>query len=102
MPPTFSPSEYRDSFADALASVTLLVRGKKQEGGFYWAYIAMKPSMISQLQDARKRGMFDLDEYGTILESGDEEFPPQEIVVRMAEMYGLPIAKEMEILKQFD
>lgn len=99
---SFSPTQSVDSFADAYTSVTLLVKGRLQEGGLYWAYIAMKPSMISEFKDANKRGMFDLEEYGAILEFGEGGHPPADLVERMYRTYGMPVEKERELLGLFD
>lgn len=83
--PTLSPQ----SVADLLCTLIILCRGKDAEGKPIWAYLCMKPSMASAFRFARERGGFDISDYGTVLESGDGEEPPEQIKKRMERDYGV-------------
>jgi hypothetical protein len=94
----------------------MLVYGKLETGGPFWVYVAVKPSMFQAFQEAEKSKTLDLykfDEFGEIIVSGEGETPPEEVTLKVAEMYNTDptqffkpidpekvIAKKVEELKQ--
>ncbi len=64
-----------------------------------WAYMAIKPSMAQSFKEARDKGIFDIEEYGTIIESGEGESPPVEVMHRMEQQYGMRHNYEDDLLK---
>lgn len=89
MSTTFAPNDSQDSFADLLTTIIMSVKGKLKDGSAYWAYLAMKPSMVKPLKDAQATGNFDLEDYGTVIEWGAGEAPPAEVLERMRKDYAL-------------
>jgi hypothetical protein len=80
---------------DDVARVIVLVRGMMQNGkGFYWCYVAVKPSLYEQFK-AVTGNKYDIqnfanDGYGEIVVSGDDREPPKEVTEKVAEMFGVP------------
>ena len=69
----------------------MLLYGKMDHGGPFWCYVAVKPSMFDQFKAAEAQGKIDLynfDEYGEVIVSAEGETPPEEVTVKVAEMYG--------------
>jgi hypothetical protein len=83
------PPLSQQSVADLLCTIIILCRGKDENGKPIWAYLCMKPSMASAFKCARERGGFDIEDYGTVLESGNGEEPPAELKVRMERDYAV-------------
>lgn len=70
-----------------------LVRGLMEKGGFYWCYVAVKPSLVVKFQQAIK-GKYNIqnfvkDEYGEVIVSGRGKEPPIEITKKVTEMFGV-------------
>lgn len=78
-----------DAMADLLCTIMILCRGSDEDGEDCWAYMCVKPSMAQAFKDARDKGIFDIEEYGTVIESGSGIEPPVEIKRRMERDFGM-------------
>jgi len=77
------------SMADLLCTVILLCRGVGTDKKPFWAYMCIKPSMAESFKEARNKGVFQLENYGTIIELGEGDEVPSEIKQRMERDYGV-------------
>ncbi len=93
-PPPLSPQ----SMDDLLCTIMLLCRGTRPNGTPFWAYMCVKPSMAQAFKEVRDRGGFNLEDYGTILESGAGTEIPPEVQKRMERDYGINHSYEAELL----
>lgn len=101
MAPSFSPTSNQDSFADLLSTVIVFVTGKlADEDVRYWAYLAMKPSMAKPFMEAQAKGNFQLEDFGTIIEWGKGNAPPEEVVERMRRDYAADPDYEQKLLEK--
>lgn len=77
---------------DDVARVIVLVRGLMENGGFYWAYVAVKPTLHKQFAEAiaKKYNIqnFVKDQYGEVIVSGQGKNPPDEVTKKVAEMFS--------------
>lgn len=103
---------------DALSRVIMLLYGKMDHGGPFWCYVAVKPSMFDAFKAAESQGKIDLynfDEYGEVIVSAEGQTPPEDVTIKVAEMYGADpstffqpidplaeIGKKIEELKKSD
>lgn len=103
---------------DALSRVIMLLYGKMDHGGPFWCYVAVKPSQFEAFKAAESKGLIDLynfDEFGEVIVSAEGQTPPEDVTIKVAEMYGAdpstffqpidPIAeigKKIEELKKQD
>lgn len=74
---------------DLLCTIMVLCQGRLQSGKPYWAYMCVKPSQAQAFKEARERGGFDLEEYGSIIEWGEGNEPPEDVRRRMEREYGM-------------
>ena len=81
--------EEQSLLADLCATLMVLTQGTTQEGEAFWAYLCIKPSMAKSFAEARMRGGFMLEEYGTIIESGLGAAPPDNIRQKMQTQFGM-------------
>ena len=68
----------------------VLIYGLLEDGGPFWLYAAVKPSKYKDFLAAQKDGSLDLytfDEYGEIIISDKGTSPPDEVTLKVAEMY---------------
>lgn len=99
---------------DKLSRVIMLLYGRMDHGGPFWCYVAVKPSKFEAFKAAEKEGKIDLynfDEYGEVIVSAEGQTPPDEVTVKVAEIYGAdpstffqpidPIAQINEKIEQF-
>ncbi|MDX2074561.1 MAG: hypothetical protein SFX19_09410 [Alphaproteobacteria bacterium] len=93
-PPPLSP----EAVADLLCTLMLLCRGKNAKNQPIWAYLCIKPSMAGAFKEARERGNIDVSEYGTVIEAGAGEEPPEDVKRRMERDYGVNHLFEKELL----
>lgn len=84
--------------ADLLCTVMILCRGRDAAGNPIWAYLCIKPSMAAAFKAAREGGNVDIADYGTIIESGEGEEPPEKIKLRMERDYGVNHQFEQDLL----
>ena len=97
---------------DALSRVIMLLYGKMDHGGPFWCYVAIKPSKFEAFKEAEKNGSIDLynfDPFGEVIVSAEGATPPEEVTLKVAEMYGAdastffqPIDPIAEISKKID
>ena len=76
---------------DKLSRVIMLLYGKMDHGGPFWCYVAVKPSKFEAFKKAEKEGRIDLynfDAYGEVIVSAEGQTPPEEVTLKVAEMYG--------------
>ncbi len=89
---TETNNEVADKYdPDNISRIIMLVYGTMEHGGPFWCYVAVKPSMYDQFKEAEQNGTLDLyefDPFGEIIVSAEGETPPDEVTVKVAEMYG--------------
>lgn len=81
---------------DAISRIIMLVYGTMEHGGPFWCYVAVKPSMYDGFKRAERDGSLDLynfDSYGEIIVSAEGETPPEEVTIKVAEMYNTDPSK---------
>ena len=75
---------------DALTRTIVLMYGLLDNGEPYWIYAAVKPSKYPSFIAAQKDGaldVYDFKPYGEIIVSGKGKAPPDEVTLKVAEMY---------------
>lgn len=97
---------------DALSRIIMLLYGKMDHGGPFWCYVAIKPSQFDAFKAAEAAGSIDLynfDPFGEVIVSAEGETPPEDVTIKVAEMYGAdpstffqPIDPIAEITKKID
>jgi hypothetical protein len=101
---------------DNISRIIMLVYGTMEHGGPFWCYVAVKPSMYDAFKRAETDGTLDLynfESYGEIIVSAEGETPPDEVTIKVAEMYDTDpstffqpidpkqaIAEKIELLRQ--
>lgn len=77
--------------ADNLSRIIMLLYGKMDHGGPFWCYVAIKPSQFEAFKAAESAGTIDLynfENYGEVIVSAEGQTPPEEVTLKVAEMYG--------------
>ena len=77
--------------ADTLSRVIMLLYGKMDHGGPFWCYVAIKPSQFTAFKEAETAGsidLYDFDSFGEVIVSAEGQTPPEEVTLKVAEMYG--------------
>lgn len=81
-----------DKYApDNVSRVIMLLYGKMEHGGPFWCYVAVKPSQFEAFKAAEAEGSIDLynfEPYGEVIVSAEGETPPEDVTLKVAEMYG--------------
>ncbi len=88
--------------ADLLTRIIVLIYGLLESGGPCWIYAAVKPSKYQAFLKAQKDGhlnVYDFKPYGEIIVSGDGKSPPDDVTLKVAEMYQ---TSSDELLKPVD
>jgi hypothetical protein len=73
-----------------LTRIIVLVYGMMEAGGPFWVFVAVKPSKYQAFMTAQKEGTLDLYKFapfGEIIVSGEGRQPPDEVTLKVAEMY---------------
>ena len=73
-----------------LTRTIVLVYGLLESGNHFWVFVAVKPSKYQDFITAQKAGTLNLYQftpYGEIIVSGVGKAPPDEITIKVAEMY---------------
>lgn len=73
-----------------LMRTIVLVYGLLEDGNPFWVFVAVKPSQYQNFINAQKDGSLNLYQfapYGEIIVSGVGKSPPDEITIKVAEMY---------------
>lgn len=65
----------------------LLVRGESPEGKKIFAYVAIRADKLETFMAAQKQGTFYPEDYGVVIESGEDE-PSDEVKAKMTKEYG--------------
>lgn len=79
--------KFSGKFLDEKARIIVLVRGELEEGGPYYAYLALMPSKADAYEKAMASGkVVSLSEFGKVIEWGKGENPPEDVVQRMEEL----------------
>jgi hypothetical protein len=76
---------------DNISRIIMLIYGTMEHGGPFWCYVAVKPSMYDAFKAAETGGTLDLynfESYGEIIVSAEGDVPPDEVTIKVAEMYG--------------
>lgn len=76
---------------DNISRIIMLVYGVMDHGGPFWCYVAVKPSQYDAFKEAESSGkidLYDFDEYGEIIVSAEGETPPEDVTMKVAEMYN--------------
>ena len=80
---------------DIVARVIVLARGIMEKGGFYWCYVAVKPSRYEEFKAAiaNKYNIqnFIKDSYGEVIVSSEGRDPPTEVTEKVAEMFDVAV-----------
>lgn len=74
----------------------VLVYGLLENGSPFWVFVAIKPSQYQAFVNAQKDGSLNLYQfapYGEIIVSGEGKSPPDEVTIKVAEMYQTDPAK---------
>lgn len=90
------------SMADLLCTIVLLCRGKTTDNQDFWAYLCIKPSMAASFKEAQGKGNYNLEDFGTILESGIGALVPADVAARMERDYGVRHDYEEQMLRVID
>jgi hypothetical protein len=80
----------QSSPADDLKRIIVLIYGMLENGNPFWLFAAIRPSKYQLFLSAQKEGSIDLyhfDSFGEIIVSGEGKAPPDEITLKVAEMY---------------
>ncbi|MFW0776822.1 MAG: hypothetical protein ACN2B6_03780 [Rickettsiales bacterium] len=83
-------SEQEPKKVDDLTRIIVLVYGALDNGNPFWVYVAVKPSQYDEFMKAQKEGSLDLynfDGFGEIIVCGESKLPPDEVTLKVAEMY---------------
>lgn len=81
---------------DTISRIIMLVYGRMEHGGPFWCYVAVKPSQYDAFKQAEASGTLDLynfDAFGEIIVSAEGETPPDEVTVKVAELYNADPSK---------
>ncbi len=97
---------------DNISRIIMLVYGVLESGGPFWCYAAVKPSQFDAFKEAEAAGKLDLynfEEFGEVIVSGEGERPPEEVTHKVAQMYNTdpssffqPIDPKKEIANKID
>src|SRR5436853_252825 len=89
----------KDPKADDKTRIIVLVYGTLENGNPCWLFAAVKPSKYQGFLGAHKNGTLDVqqfDGYGEIIVSGEGKAPPDDVILKVAEMYQTDPATLMQ------
>lgn len=87
--PSLTPHAKID--ADSVSRIIMLVYGRMDSGAPFWCYTAVKPSRYEAFKQAEAQGkinLYEFSEYGEVIVSAEGKSPPEEVTLKVAEMYG--------------
>lgn len=70
--------------------IIVLIYGMLENGNPFWLFAAVKPNKYQAFMAAQKDGQIDLyhfEPFGEIIVSGEGKSPPDEVTLKVAEMY---------------
>lgn len=73
-----------------LTRTIILLYGILENGNPFWVFVAVKPSKYQDFLKAQKEGSLNLHQflpYGEIIVSGTGKSPPDDVTIKVAEMY---------------
>jgi len=82
-------TEHQPANPDLIRTI-VLVYGMLDSGGPFWVFVAVRPTKYQAFLTAQKEGTLDLykfEGYGEIIVSGEGRMPPDEVTLKVAEMY---------------
>jgi len=88
---------------DDLHRIIVLIYGTLESSSPFWLFAAVKPKRYDAMLAAQKEGKLDLyhfESYGEIIISGEGKSPPDEITLKVAEMYQTPAEVLMKAMKE--
>lgn len=86
-----------------LTRTIVLIYGMLANSSPFWLFAAVKPSKYKDFIAAQTAGKLDLyhfEEFGEIIVSGEGKAPPDDITLKVAEMYQTDPSKLMEAAKE--
>lgn len=87
---------------DELTRTIVLIYGALESGNPFWLFAAVKPNRYQPMLEAQKAKTLDLykfDSYGEIIVSGEGKSPPDEVTLKVADMYQTSAEVLMKALK---
>lgn len=91
-----------ESLEDLKRTIVLLY-GMMQNGQPCWIFAAVRPSMYQDFQTAYKNQKIDLKDFsgfGELIISGEGKTPPDDVILKVAEMYQTEPAKLEEVINK--
>ncbi|MDZ4858034.1 MAG: helix-turn-helix transcriptional regulator [Candidatus Hydrogenedentes bacterium] len=88
---------------DGLKRTISLIFGLLDTGKPFWLYAAVRPSRYKAFLTAQNKGTLDLhkfDPYGEIIVSGEGNAPPDEVTLKVAEIYQIDPVKLTKTVQQ--
>jgi hypothetical protein len=85
-----------------ITRIIVLMYGMLDSGGPFWTFAAILPSKYAGFQQAQKDGTLDLhhfEPFGEIIVSGAGKAPPEEITLKVAELYQTDPTTLMQALE---
>lgn len=79
--------------------MVILCEGYLSDGEPFWAYLQVAPTRARAFKEAQTRGVFNIEEYGEILEWGKGDRVPDDIRRRMEREHGVNHRMEADLLK---
>jgi hypothetical protein len=89
--------------SDDLTRIIVLIYGMLESGNPFWLFAAVKPSRYQPMLAAQKQATLDLyhfELYGEIIVSGEGKSPPDEVTLKVAEMYQTSPEVLMQAMKE--
>ena len=77
----------------------VLIYGIMDSGAPFWVFAAVKPSKYQAFQATYKEGKLDIHQFGAfgeIIVCGEGKGPPDEVILKVAEMYQTDSSTLME------
>lgn len=84
---------------DLLSRIIVLMYGALASGAPCWMYAAIKPSRYDDFMADYKAGKVDVHRfapYGEIIVSGEGKSPPDEVTLKVAQMYQTDLSKKKQ------
>ena len=78
----------------------VLVQGANLTGDPIWAYVGVRLIDLEKFMEAQKKGNFDPEELGVIVEAGEGELPPDDIREKMEKEYGFNHDKMLNLMQK--
>ena len=69
--------------------MVVLCQGQRADGDHYWAYLKIAPLKVKAFKKAQAKGLFNLEDYGEIIEWGLGKAVPDEVKTRMEQEHGV-------------